>query len=153
MNRTCWVVVTLGEKKNCAVFHFSLASVVKITCTSTSLVNCEAFSSFCTDSFLENLIDECSHCKLLSKSTIWTSIQLSASRKEALRLDVFWKNAQFLMAIICFSRLLWGIACHFHLSVHCLFVFSESGNLYSPSFYANSQKLSFLSLNWAFLWL
>ena len=69
VNRTCWLVVTLGEeekKKKKQAFHFSLGSVVKITCTSTSLVNFEAFS----DSFLENLIDECSHCKLLSKSTI-----------------------------------------------------------------------------------
>lgn len=78
------------EKKQ--VFHFSLASVVKITCTSTSLVNCAAFFSFCIDGFLENLIDECSHCKLLSKSTIWTCIQLGASRKGKRHLD--WMSFQ-----------------------------------------------------------
>lgn len=88
MNRACWLVATLTERKiKKQTFYFSLALVVKITCTSTSLVNCEAFSPFCTDSVLESLIDECSHCKLLSKSTIWTSIQLGASRKGKRHLD------------------------------------------------------------------
>lgn len=38
MNRTRWLDVRLVEDKKERVFHLSLASVVKITCTSTSPV-------------------------------------------------------------------------------------------------------------------
>lgn len=69
------LVVTLEEeeeeKKNLLVkrvLHFSLALVVTMTCTSTSLANCEVFHSVQMGSY--HLIDDCSHCKLLSKSTI-----------------------------------------------------------------------------------
>lgn len=125
MNRSCWLVMTLEweEKKTSVQFFTCICGW--IICTSISHVNLKNSLPSVQVAF-RKADDEYSHCKLLSKSTIWTSIQLCASKKGKRHLNWmhFSKSTQF----ICFSCLF------FFLPSICLFRIGQHPNPPTHSF-------------------
>lgn len=112
------------RRKKKLVFNFSLAFVVELSEPVLHMWIWRIFSLLYRW-LVRKANDEYSHCKLLSKSTIWTSIQLCASKKGKRHLN--WMPFQRTQNSYVFPAF-YETFCHFHLSVYCLFRIRQHPN-------------------------